>query len=247
MPLNFTDISALGKLRISGEAAARFISTLFTADMTSLDAMGGATASLLLNGEGEIIDLVLLIRTGDREYMVSTNEACRQEVYEWLTAHSTLSDEAGALFEDLAITDESSQLACVALFGEGSQAVLEELAGAELLAFPHSGALTMAQLDTVAALILASPVLPGENYELFCQPAAAEGLQYAFMSFPEVQPASFAEYVEQRIQAQTWFAAADSAEYTFPAEAGLEHLLRLSNDFVGAQALRHRNGSQPEA
>jgi glycine cleavage system aminomethyltransferase T len=59
------------------------------------------------------------------------------------------------------------------------------------------------------------------------------------MSFPEIQPASFDEYAEQRIQARTWFAAADNAEYTFPDEVGLEHLLRPSNDFVGARALHH--------
>jgi glycine cleavage system aminomethyltransferase T len=245
MPLRFADISALGKLRVSGEAAPRFITTMFTADTSPLDEIGGVTASLLLNGEGGVIDLVSLIRTGDVEYMVVTDGPCRQEAYDWLSAHSELTDDAGAVFPGLAVTDESPQLACIALFGEGARAVLTELAGAELTAFPHTGALTMAQLDTVAALILSSPALPGESYEVFCPPAAAEGLIYAFMSFPEIAPATFDEYAGQRVQAGTWFTAADSAEYVFPDEAGLGHLLRPSADFVGAQAVSAQRGKLP--
>jgi glycine cleavage system aminomethyltransferase T len=240
--VRFCDISTLGKLRVSGAAAHDFIRIMFTADTEALAEPGTTAASLLLTGESEIIDVVLIIRTGDDEYMVTTSPSTAGEVFAWLKAHAGISDDEGALFEGLAITDETKKLAGVVLFGEGSAAALDELAGKPLGAFPQVGHLTMAQLDTVPTLIFASPVLPveAEVYELFCPPASVQGLICALLSFPEIDPMNAEEYQELREQNGTWFAQADDAAYAFPDEAGLMRLTRAAMDFVGGQALANR-------
>jgi glycine cleavage system aminomethyltransferase T len=238
--IHFTDISPLGKLRISGLSAHDFIRTMFTADVEKLGHLGGVTASLLLTGEAEIIDVVLIIRTGDNEYMVTTSPQTVEEVFAWLTAHSELSDDEGAIFEGLEITNQTEALADIILFGEGSRAVLDELSGGTFASAPHTGNITLVQLDTIVVLSFESPVLPGidEVYELFCPPAGAEGLKYAFMSFPEIDPMPLEEYRALRIESKTWFENADEASYTFPSDANLLHLIREEKDFVGAKALR---------
>jgi glycine cleavage system aminomethyltransferase T len=215
---------------------------MFTADTEALAEPGTTTASLLLTGEAEIIDVVLIIRTGDNEYMVTTNPSTANEAFAWLEAHAKIRDDEGALFENLAITNETEKLAGVVLFGKGSTAVLDELAGQPLAAFPHVGHLTMAQLDTVPALILDSPLLPteAEAYELFCPPASVQGLIHALLSFPEIDPLDTDEYRALREQQGTWFAQADEAAYSFPDETGLMRLVRASMDFVGGQALAKR-------
>jgi glycine cleavage system aminomethyltransferase T len=250
-------MDALGKIRVSGEAAHDFIRIMFTADTAPLAEPGGVTPSLLLTGEAEVIDLVLIIRTGPSEYMVTTSPATADEAFAWLSAHGGIRDEKGAVFEGLALSDETEKLANVVLFGEGSTAVLTELADLAGLgepdgpggpasggfaAAPRMGSLTMVQLDTVPTLVLASPVLPrepsGEVFELFCPPEGAQGLINAFLSFPEIDPMEQDEYRQLREQQGTWFAPADDASYTFPNETPLIRLIRTPQDFVGAQALK---------
>jgi glycine cleavage system aminomethyltransferase T len=235
-------MSALGKLRISKAAAHDFIRIMFTADTAPLAEPGGVTASLLLTGEAEIIDIVLIIRTGDDEYMVTTSPATVDEAFAWLEAHSKITDDEGALFDELAITNETGKLANVVLFGAGSIAVLDELSGQTLAASPRIGRIVMAQLDTVPTLILTSPVLPKETevYELFCPPAHAPGLIQALLSFSEIDPIEREEYRALRERQGTWFAPADETAYTFPDEAGLLRLARTPMDFVGGQALAAR-------
>jgi glycine cleavage system aminomethyltransferase T len=242
--MRFCDMSALGKLRVSGTAAHDFIRIMCTADMASLAEPGGVTASLLLTGEAEIIDLVLIIRTGDDEYMVTTSPATADEVFSWLKAHGGITDDEGALFEGLTITNETGKLADIVLFGEGSTAVLDELSGQTRATSPCVGHLTMTQLDTVPTLIFRSPVLPRETkvYELFCPPASVLGLTNALLSFPEIDPMDAEEYQALREQQGTWFAQADEAAYAFPDEAGLLRLVRTPMDFVGGKALSARCG-----
>ncbi|MDR2587719.1 MAG: hypothetical protein LBC23_05620 [Coriobacteriales bacterium] len=244
--MRFCDMSALGKFRVSGAAAHDFIRIMFTADTALLAEPGSVAPSLLLTGEAEVIDLVLIIRTGPDEYMVTTSPATIDEAFAWLSAHGKISDEEGAIFEGLALSNETDKLADVVLFGEGSTAVLEELAVGGFAASPCTGSLTMVQLDTVPALMLASPVLPGEPsgevFELFCSPAGAQGLANAFLSFPEMEPVEVDEYRSLRAQQGTWFSQAAAAAYTFPDEAALMGFVRAPMDFVGGQALAARLG-----
>ncbi len=244
--IRFCDMSAVGKLRLSGASSHDFIRTMCTADTEPLGELGGVAASLILTSEAEIIDVVLVIRTGDNEYMITTNEENADEVFSWLEAHARIKDDQGPIFEGLEVSDESQTLADIVLFGPGSKAVLDELSAGTLDVAPKTGKLSMVQLDTVPVMLLQTPVLPGydgEAYELFCSQTGANGIVYALMSFPEIDPMEMDEYVELRKKLGTWFSAAEDAAYTYPDEAGLMHLVRSEYDFVGAKALEMRSGS----
>ena len=238
--LCFCDVSGIGKLRISGDAAQDFIRIMFTAAADAFDDLGAARACLLLTGESEVIDLVLVIRTGDAEYMVTTSAETVEEVSAWLVAHACIRDDDGEVFAGLRISNETDKLACVVLFGEGSWAVLDELAAGGLGSFPRTGRLTMAQLDTVPALILESPVLPGECYELMFPPANLPGIVNALLSFPQAEPITAEEYQALRSEQGRRFEQSDNAAYCYPDEAGLMSLVRPELDFVGGSALRQR-------
>jgi glycine cleavage system aminomethyltransferase T len=241
--IRFCDLSAIGKLRVSGSAAHDFMRIMFTVDPADLEELGSVSASLVLTGDAEVIDVVLIIRTGDNEYMVTTNEQNTDEVYAWLLAHSELTDDKGAIFEGLVVSDESEALADIVLFGQGSKVVLDELSGHTLTSAPHTGKLNMVQLDTVPVMLLATPVLESlgsEAYELLCPVNGANGIVYALMSFPEIDPMELSEYIELRKDLGTWFAAAEDASYTHPDLAGLMHLVRADMDFVGGKALTER-------
>jgi len=234
----FCDMSALGKLRIHGEASHDFIRIMSTADPTAFEQLGGAKAGLLLTGQAEVIDVVVIIRTGDMEYMVITAAPTAKETFAWLEAHAKISDDKGKVFEGLTITDETDALSNLVLFGTGCRDVLDELTGGQLDTYPQTGTLTMAQLDTVAALIFDTPVVPGEAYELFIPPKDKRGLINALLSFPQIDPLELHEYQDLRKTWGTWFSHADVAAYTFPHKADLMSLVRPSMDFVGGVALQ---------
>jgi glycine cleavage system aminomethyltransferase T len=236
----FCDVSGIGKLRISGQAAHDFIRIMFTAAADAFDELGAAASCLLLTGEAEVIDVVLVVRSGDSEYMVTTSAEIVEEASAWLAAHSLIRDDDGEVFADLKIGNETDRLACVALFGEGSWAVLDELAVGGLDSCPQPGCLTMAQLDTVPVLILHSPVLPGECYELMFPPAKLPGIVNALMSFAEVEPMSAEDYQVLRRRHRRWFEQAEDAAYCYPDESGLMRLVRPELDFVGGPALKQR-------
>lgn len=245
--IRFCDMSSLGKLRISGTAAHDFIRIMFTADLAAFDELGSSAAALLLTGEAQVIDAVVIIRTGDTEYMVTTLASTVDEAYAWLEAHGSITDDKGPIFEGLVISNETQGLADLVLFGPGSRAVLDELAGGSLADFAQTGRLTMAQLDTVVALVFDTPVVPGEAYELFVAPKDLEGLTHALLSFSQIDPMDYEEYLALRQGWGTWFAQGQNAEYTFPPVAGLMHLVRPSMDFVGGSVLKDLVDAQKDA
>ncbi|MDR3052585.1 MAG: hypothetical protein LBU48_01830 [Coriobacteriales bacterium] len=239
-PCFICDMSDLGKLRLSGEDALDFIRTMFSCELDPLYQIGGCAAALLLTGEAEVIDVVLLIRTGDAEFMVTTSPQNTQEVYDWLEAHGRLKGESGPVFAHLDLSNETGSLSTIALIGSDAAAILDELASGGFSAAPRMGQLVMAQVDTVPAMVFAAPLLPEPVLEVFCAPGKKEGLLYGLMSFPQVSPLSLEEYQQLRADNHSWFAAADVAAYAYPDDLKLLHLVRGSFDFVGGKALQSR-------
>ncbi|MDR2493311.1 MAG: hypothetical protein LBD25_07665 [Coriobacteriales bacterium] len=232
----------LGKIRIAGDAAARFVQAMTTVEGARLAQLGNVAPALVLTGEGEVIDVVTVARSGDAEYMLVTSSETAREAAAWLGAHAALADDESAVFEGLEITDETEKLACVSLFGPPAPAVLEEL-GASLPDADDSvgvGSLTVASLDGIPALVLRYPLLPEGHHEVFCAPAHLDALEHVLLSFPELDPLPAAEYAALRRKAGTWFEGAQEAAYRHPDTPALAALLRPGLDFVGARSLHER-------
>jgi glycine cleavage system aminomethyltransferase T len=239
-PCYFTDMSALGKLRINGADSEKFLTTMMTADMLPLQVIGGATTGLLLTGEAEIIDVAVIVRTGDAEFMVTTNPSVAHEVFEWLEAHAAISDDEGPVFPALTVSEQTDDLAVTVLYGEGTNSILDELIPGGLASALRLERLSMAHLDTVPAMILRPPFAFEGCFELFYPPQSREAVEHALLSFPEIDPASEDDYQKLRKEQGTWFEAADEAAYRHPDELDLMHLIREDQDFVGARALAKR-------
>lgn len=241
--IHFCDMSGLGKLRISGKDSHDFIRIMFTADVGVFKKIGNRAAALLLTGEAEVIDVVMIIRTGDNEYMVTTNEENTDEAFSWLLAHSQIKDEQGAIFGNLNISDESDALADIVLFGSGARKVLSELSKGTLDVSPSTEALSMVQLGNSAVLLLdvSGPLgFEQDAFELLCPNDSANGIIYMLMSFPEINPIELIDYIQIRTDRGTWFAASKDVAYVYPDDVQLMHLVRAQMDFVGGKSLSGR-------
>jgi glycine cleavage system aminomethyltransferase T len=230
----------VGKLRVSGSSAERFIATMTTARMPELAQIGGACAALVLTGQAEVIDTVLVIRTGDQEYMLTTDPGLLAEVNDWLQAHSAIRDSEGPVFEDIELSDETDALGAMALFGVDAPAVMDELVGSPLGEAAGGGHVHLAKVAQVPAMVLSYPLLEVPYYEFYVHPRYLEPLERCLLGFAELDEYTAGELQELRAAHGTWFTNAEEVAYGYPDDLGLMRLVREPMDFVGGKALAER-------
>ncbi|MCL2756623.1 MAG: hypothetical protein FWD43_00895 [Coriobacteriia bacterium] len=233
----YTILEGLGRIRLGGAPAPLFIHTMTTVDPVRLAQIGSSAPALLLTGEAEVIDVIMVTRTGDTEYMLTTHPQTCSEVLAWLEAHSTICDDDGLVFEGLELTDETESLKTIAVYGSDSHGIVDDLAAHQLADTLGSGSSGLCELDGIPAFVLAYPLLPEGYFELSVAPDLVALLENILLSFPEIDPSSFEEYRNARLQAGTWFAGAEEAEYHGVDTPQLAALIRTAHDFVGARSL----------
>lgn len=222
------DLSGCGVLRIAGASAARFVSTMFSGALEPLGSLGGFSQGLLLTGQGEAIDLVDVMRTGDDEYLMMTSADNRQEAFEWLSAHAELADDDGPVFGAVSLEDDSEKMAVLLMYGSTVSSNLEQLekaAGGALPALVHA-------FDSACYGVPEAPA-----YLLFAPRAFAAQMGEFLLQDLELN-VEYPEELERRLEeAGQYCTALHEAAYANPLECGLEEYLRPEGGFVGANAL----------
>ena len=245
----FSDVSRLGKIRLSGESSPEFVKVMTTVDLTRLSSPGKVAPALILNGEGYVLDLIMLSQTGEFEYLVVCNPDTSEELTEWLQAHAKLTTPEGVtVFEDIAVEDTSDRVATFALYGPDAQMILSELSGSDIQAQLGEDDLTTIIIGQLPVLLLrwpflrdlnkdARPLDGGEVFEVHLPSQAAEDFEQILLGFVEIDPEGYEDYRQKRQHAHTWFDGADEAAYHRADTPALKSLMRASSDFVGAKAL----------
>lgn len=222
------DVSMAGAVRIVGADAPRFVRTMYSGSMEHFDELFGASQGMLLNSEGQIIDMVGVVRTGDDECLMLTSTENVSEVVMWLQAHAELEDSNGRIFPDVLVEDHSMKLAMMLLYGKDSPALMELMREACRdrvfmieCSYPHS---------TYA-------VPRGPGYLIILAPNVAAQIGDFLNQQLNVEVLSLAEYTDQLRGSGQVAEAIENAAYVTPQEAGLSEYLRDVHDFVGAKAL----------
>jgi|GEM_PF-3038028 len=231
------DASYQGLLRVSGKDAYLFLHTMCTADLSTLDSIGSFTPSLVLTGEGEVIDLIDIFVTGDDEYLIIANAPHAEELFAWLDAHSMLEDKEGKVFPDLELSDESGLLAQFVLLGPGAVVPLEDMAETPFERAPHDNAISLLKLDEVPAMVAHVEIENTDVYRIFVPSDRAALVWRSLLSFPEIQVIGLRNYQRILERASLLLPDMESPAYQTPSEAGMVRLLRNERDFVGAHAL----------
>lgn len=232
------DVSFQGTVHVTGADSARFLQTMLTADILSLDVLGAGAPALALTPAAEVIDLLYVIRTGDAEYMLVTSAPNTDEMVEWLGDHSTVADEEGRLFPDVAVRDESGQLAAIALMGPGYIDMLAEFAAAPERVRGGWDAGMYFGADIGGIPVMMVRVRECEDAAIVYGPAAGlAALWDALLGFPELQAVGFDQLERVARFCGLWLDGVEDGRYRTVAEAGLGHLVRAGGGFVGAGAL----------
>ncbi len=236
------DMSFQGLLRVHGASSSFFLKTMLSADIDSLDHVGAGCHGLMLTAQGEIIDLIFVLRTGDLEYMLVTDAPVAEEAAEWLDSNSRVSDSNGRVFADVEVEDQGGSLSTLCMMGPGCSEMLDELAGADPVSpasftgMLQKGLVFSDAIGSVPLMVATEPGLEGALLVWGSESGIAM-LWHALMGFEELQAIGFDQLVSIKRSHGLWLEGVEDGRYLKPAEAGLGHLLRVGGGFVGAAAL----------
>lgn len=215
----FFDISHMGQLRVAGDGVAGALERLTPSDITGL-APGFQKYTVLTLGNGGVLDDIIVNRTGDNDYGIVVNAACKDKDFDYLHRHLP----GVCVLQDRAL---------FALQGPGAAAVMRKHAPlAADLAFMQS---CQARIDGSECLISRSGYTGEDGFELSVALASAERLARLLLAEDGVAPIGLGARDTLRLEAGLCLYGHELDELITPVEAGLAWIVKKGHDrFPGA-------------
>ncbi len=224
------DVSHMGEFTVRGPQADDLVQYLTVNDVSKV-AVGQAQYSALCNGDGCILDDLLVYRFPDR-IMLVVNASNRDKDWRWVTEHA-----AGF---DVELSDDSDDISLIALQGPASQNILTPLTGVDLGAvgyyrFAEGG------VAGVDALVSRTGYTGEDGFELYLPADAAAAVWDAVTEAGEPHgliPAGLGARDSLRLEMGYALYGNDLDEEHTALEAGLGWVVKLNaGDFIGRDAL----------
>ena len=222
------DICHMGEFLFKGDFVAGGMDDLFTFSVSSIP-VGRSRYGFLLNGNGGVIDDLIVFRLGEDEAMIVVNAATIDKDYSAIRERLR-----GGEFRD--ITTETAKLD---LQGPLSRDVLVEILGPEVGKIPYFRFIRTEILGVPA--IISRTGYTGElGYEMFLPSGKVRELWDLLVGDERVKPAGLGARDVLRLEVGYSLYGSDIDEETTPLEAGLGAFVNLDGKFIGCEALLRR-------
>ena len=233
------DLSSFAKTEVAGLDAQRLLQLVCTNDVDV--PVGKLVYTLFLNRRGGIENDGTVTRLEDDRFLVITPTATQHRTLEWLRAHG---EGLGA-----SVTDVTSGSATLAVMGPRSRELLTRLTSADLSneAFPFFTSQRI-QVRNAPALAIRASFVGELGWELYVPPEYAVHAYDAIVEAGAdlgLRLAGYHALDSLRIEKGFVHVGHDVGPTDDPFTAGLGHVVKLENDFVGADALRAAKDAQP--
>ena len=156
------DIDHMGQFELRGPDAEAFLQLIQVWDIEQMQ-VNEAHYSLLLYGDGTIVDDIFLYRLPDR-WFIAVNAGNRSKDLAWMQAHT--------LGFDVSLLDISDETCMLALQGPKAEQILQRLTKADLSQVATRTSLET-QLDGIDALIGRTGYTGEDGFELYLPASAA--------------------------------------------------------------------------
>lgn len=153
------DISHMGEVAVTGAGALAWLEGMLTNRVGKLE-IGRGQYTLMLDEQGGVIDDLIIYRTGEHDYFLVINAACREIDLEWM--RSRLSDDGSVV-----LTDHGNDYAAVALQGPDAERILQSLYPDCHLPRRNGIALLTQQEESVPSLVARTGYTGEDGFELF--------------------------------------------------------------------------------
>lgn len=230
-----TDLSGTHSVLLSGAPAQAFCEAAFAGRRL---AVGECAFEAVLGGDGTLMSIPLLARTGDAEYVLWDASGRFELLSGWLGFLADVSQDGYAPYAGLDREDVSGRLVPLLLWGPAAQHVLSDYLEAGVT-LPATGHVRDVRLDRIPAVVAAPPVAGGRCYLTLVPPDFARTLWRSFLSFDEVTPVGEAALVSHAEELLGWLPWVEDTDRVVPTRQELERwgLVRQGGGFVGARAI----------
>jgi glycine cleavage system T protein len=234
------DETSFAKIEVSGEAAADFLEHL--CDNRVARDVGAITYSSMLNERGGIECDFTVTRIAQDRFRIVTGTAFGQHDLAWIRSHAPEDGSVG-------VEDQTSQLACLGIWGPKSREILQPLTTVDLSndAFRYMRAQELA-IGFVPCLALRVTYVGELGWELYCQSEFGLRLWDTIWEAGRehgLVAGGYKAIDSCRLEKGYRVWGADISPEDTPWEAGLDFAVKLDKgDFIGREELAKKQ--EPE-
>lgn len=230
-----SDLSGTNSLLISGGPAQAFAEAAFSGKKL---AVGECAFEAVLGGDGTLMSVPLLARTGDAEYVLWDPSARFQLLASWLEFLHGVSKDDYAPYDGVELENVTGRLVPLSLWGPAARHVLGDYVSSSA-DLPGEGRVRDVRLDSIPTVVAYPPTGDTTNYLLLVPPAYAVTIWRSLLSFHEVSPAGARALVSHLESTCPWMPWMEDTDKVMPARTQLADwgLTRPETDFVGGRAI----------
>ena len=225
------DVSHMGEVLFEGRDALANLQKLMTNDFTGMQ-NGRVRYTLMCNGDGGIVDDLVVCKYSDEKYVAVVNASNRAKDVAWMKEHS---------FGDVVIDDMSDRVSQIALQGPASKEILSRLADPALLPAKYYTFADAVDVGGISALVSQTGYTGEFGYELYISNEDAPKLWQMLIEAGSdlgLVPAGLGARDTLRLEAGMPLYGHEMNEIITPFEAGLNFVVKMDkDDFIGKSAL----------
>lgn len=221
------DVSHMGEFWVKGPKSLELVQRITSNDVAALTP-GKAQYSCFPNGEGGIVDDLIVYHYEDEKYLLVVNAANIDKDWAWVVKNN---EQVGAEIENA--SDDTAQLA---IQGPKAQELIQELTDVDLSTIPFYE-FTVGKVAGVEVIISNTGYTGAGGFELYMYNNDAEGIWKALFEAGEkfgILPIGLGARDTLRLEMGYCLYGNDIDDTTSPIEAGLGWITKLTdgNDFV---------------
>jgi aminomethyltransferase len=232
------DVSHMTVVDLKGADVRDYLRLLLANNVDRLKIRGKALYSCMLNGDGGVIDDLIVYYLDDQWYRLVVNAATREKDLAWLRA-------AAKKFDDVSVT-EREDLAMIAVQGPNAKEKVYEAMGDAVRE-------AMANVKpfhavTVGELFIATTGYTGEEGFEIILPAKAAPFTWQMLLDAGVAPIGLGARDTLRLEAGMNLYGSDMDEHTTPLESNLAWTVAWDPEdrmFIGREALEKQKAAPP--
>lgn len=144
-----TDISHMGLIVVHGSDACDLV---YAATTAPIPEVGQSCYTAVLTGDGALLSVVLLARTGDEEFLLLDTSNRFELLLEWFMWLSHIEKDGVEPYKNAEVLDETGSLIPVQLTGPAAATILNDYLGSDVR-LPYPGEVGLLRLDAIICIV----------------------------------------------------------------------------------------------
>ncbi len=227
------DVSHMGEFVLKGDLALELLQRVVSNDVAALE-RGKALYGYLPNGEGGIVDDLLVYHLDDGNYMCVVNASNIDKDWDWIQSHNA---------NNVEMHNISEKTALLAVQGPKAAEALQALTEVDLASIPYYSFKRGKFADVENVIISATGYTGAGGFELYFNAVHAvevwQKILRAGASFG-IKPAGLGCRDTLRLEMGYCLYGNDIDDNTSPLEAGLGWVTKWNKDFIAKELLQQQ-------